>query len=117
MKLYQEFLLITAVGIGLLLTTSCGKKSSVSSNIVDLNKKTIVIDSPKSNLIIDSCESMRGELLCMCIDRNAYKECNVYKTHANGKEYNDCITPYINRAYNNYCNINRVNAYNDYTLR
>lgn len=104
--------------IGLLvivLLVGCGKNGSEASKAeAYLNKETVVVNSRKSEIILDSCEALRGEALCYCIDRNAFKECDRYNVYAdNGKKYDDCITPYINRAYGNYCEINKAMVYRD----
>ena len=104
----------TLIVIGsLILLMSCGKKTaSSSSNIVDLNQPTIVTRAPKAVLTIDMCESLQPIERCNCIDRVAFRACGDARVRADNS-YTECLTPYLEGAYRNYCTINRANAYSD----
>lgn len=57
-----------------------------------------------SNKSIEFCSNFTGEEYCACLNRIAYNSCaNSY----DDAEYGRCISPYLETAYLNYCNIDR----------
>ena len=77
--------------IGIIFLLGCGK---------DKNKGQYY----SSNKSIEVCSNLTGEDYCSCLNQIAYDAC---ASACNDAEYGNCVKPYLETAYLNYCNIDR----------
>lgn len=110
MEVVIKTILSLIVLASLTLAIGCGKDNQ--GNMVNLDQPTVVTKAPRAELAIETCESLQGYLLCNCLDRIAYKQCERFMAHADNS-YTECLAPFLEAAYTNYCSVNRNNAYTD----
>lgn len=79
------------VTLGIIFLMGCGK-----------DKNQTPYNSYNKN--VEVCSNYTGENYCSCLNRNAYNACI---SACNDTEYGNCIKPYLETAYLNYCNIDR----------
>lgn len=79
------------ITLGIIFLVGCGKDKSQNQ-------------SYSSNKNIEVCSRFTGEEYCSCLNRDAYNAC---ASACNDTEYGNCVKPYLETAYLNYCKIDR----------